>query len=80
MSESATPPRASGAGVPISVNGDPREVPAGSTVADLLQAVGVGGRRVAVARNRSVVPASRREQVVLAAGDRIEILEAVGGG
>lgn len=66
--------------VPVAVNGEPREVPAGCTVDRLLALVGVGGRRVAVAVNRHVVPRSQHGRVVLAAGDRVEILEAVGGG
>ncbi len=64
----------------VLVNGEPRSVPAGATVAALLGLLGVHGRRLAVAVNRSVVPRSRYDRVALAAGDRIEILEAVGGG
>ena len=37
-------------------------------------------RRIAVAVNRDVVPRSRLASHALAAGDRVEILEAVGGG
>jgi sulfur carrier protein len=52
----------------------------GSTLEDLVAALGLDRRRVAVAVNRDVV--SRRSFATrrLAAGDRIEILEAVGGG
>jgi len=52
----------------------------GSTLEDLVAALGLDRRRVAVAVNRDVV--SRRTFAArrLAAGDRIEILEAVGGG
>ena len=64
----------------VLVNGEPRRVPEGATVGALLGLLGVGGRRLAVAVNRSVVPRSRYDRVALAAGDRIEILEAVGGG
>ena len=42
--------------------------------------LGLRERRLAVALNRSVVPRSTYDRVALAAGDRIEILEAVGGG
>lgn len=64
----------------VLVNGEPRCVPAGATVGALLGLLGVGERRLAVAVNRSVVPRSRYDRVALAAGDRVEILEAVGGG
>jgi sulfur carrier protein len=62
------------------VNGEDREVAAGTTIADLLGELGFGGRRVAVAVNRGVVPRASLASRTLAAGDRVEILEAVGGG
>jgi sulfur carrier protein len=62
------------------VNGEPRAVAAGSTLGDLVAALGLEGRRVAVAVNRNVVPRRTFAVRQLAAGDRIEILEAVGGG
>jgi sulfur carrier protein len=64
----------------VRVNGEERELRAGSTVAELVRELGLAGRRVAVAVNRSVVPRAAFEARRLAAGDRIEILEAVGGG
>ncbi len=72
MSESAS--------LQILVNGRPRDIPPGIRVRELLDLLGVGGRRVAVAVNRSVVPRSMYDSHPLAAGDRVEILEAVGGG
>lgn len=62
------------------VNGEPRLVPPNCTVEELLTALRIGGRRVAVAINRDVVPRSTFETQRLTAGDRVEILEAVGGG
>ena len=62
------------------VNGAPRAVPRGCTVAELVAALDLGLRRVAVAVNRDVVPRSAFPTHPLAAGDRVEILEAVGGG
>jgi sulfur carrier protein len=64
----------------VRVNGEDREVRAGTTVAELLRELGFGERRVAVAVNRDVVPRASHAERRLAAGDRIEILEAVGGG
>ncbi|MDX1649207.1 MAG: sulfur carrier protein ThiS [Myxococcota bacterium] len=66
--------------IELSVNGEPRRVPAGCTVARLVEESGLGGRKVAVAVNREVVPRSRFAERALGAGDRVEILEAVGGG
>jgi sulfur carrier protein len=62
------------------VNGEARIVPAGCTVEGLVELLGLAGRRVAVAINRNVVPRSAFGSRRLASGDRIEILEAVGGG
>jgi sulfur carrier protein len=64
----------------IQVNGEPRLVPGPSTLAALLSELGVAERRLAVAVNREVVPRSRFASLALADGDRVEILQAVGGG
>jgi sulfur carrier protein len=64
----------------ISVNGDPHEVPEGCTLERLLGLLDLHDRRVAVAINRGIVPRARYAVSVIADGDRIEILEAVGGG
>jgi thiamine biosynthesis protein ThiS len=62
------------------VNGEPQMLTSPCTVADLLASLGMAGRRVAVAVNRTVVVRSRYGDAALADGDRVEILEAVGGG
>jgi sulfur carrier protein len=66
--------------VHILVNGDSREVPAGTTVAALLGMLGVDRTQVAVERNRDVVPKKSYEQTTLADGDRLEVVTFVGGG
>lgn len=62
------------------VNGEPQTLLPPCSVADLLIALEMSGQRVAVAVNREVVVRSRYTEAELANGDRIEILEAVGGG
>jgi sulfur carrier protein len=64
----------------ILVNGEAREVPAGTTLERLVDLLALERRRIAVAVNRSVVPRSDFGARTVAAGDRVEILEAVGGG
>jgi sulfur carrier protein len=64
----------------LRVNGEPRSVPAGCTVEQLVRVLGLERRRIAVAVNRDVVPRSAFDAHALTAGDRVEILEAVGGG
>jgi len=62
------------------VNGEPHRAPRDCSVSELLTTLGIGERRVAVAINRGVVPRSTFDTQRIAAGDRVEILEAVGGG
>jgi len=64
----------------IRVNGEPREIAAGATLAALVAELGLSGRKIAVAVNRDVVPRTAYAARALRAGDRVEILEAVGGG
>lgn len=75
MSPASTPDS-----IEILVNGEPEQLPAGSTVVRLLDDLGLGDKRVAVAVERDVVPRSAWAETTLAAGARVEILEAVGGG
>ena len=62
------------------VNGEQREVPDGLTVSGLLEHLELQVARVAVERNREIVPRSGHAEAVLADGDRIEIVQMVGGG
>ena len=64
----------------VLVNGEVREVPEGTTVAALLDRMDLGGRRLAVERNREIVPRSAYVQTLLHDQDRIEVVHAVGGG
>jgi sulfur carrier protein len=64
----------------IIVNGTERSLPDGSTVAQLIEQMSLTGRRIAVERNGEIVPKSLHPQVMLADGDRLEIVVAVGGG
>jgi sulfur carrier protein len=64
----------------ILLNGDRRDVAAGTTVATLLEEAGFGGRKVAVEVNLDVVPRSRHGLHELVEGDRVEIIHAIGGG
>ena len=63
-----------------SINGEPREIEAGLTIADLLQQLGAPERGIAIAKNERVVPRSAFADERIAEGDRIEIIQAVAGG
>lgn len=67
-------------GMVVRVNGERRRVPRGLTVSGLLEELGVDGRRVAVERNRRVVPRDERDEVELEEDDEVEIVQFVGGG
>ena len=64
----------------VTVNDEPRTLPAGATVADLVAALGLGPRRIAVEVNRAVIPRATYAEAVLRDGDAIEIINFVGGG
>jgi sulfur carrier protein len=64
----------------IVVNGQPRAIPPDFTARQLVDAMGLQGRRIAMEVNRAIVPRSTYAEHVLQDGDRIEIVQAVGGG
>jgi sulfur carrier protein len=64
----------------IALNGIDRDVDDATSVQALLVAQGYGERRVAVEVNREIVSRSQYATRMLLAGDRIEIVHAIGGG
>ena len=66
--------------VQLHINGDPRDCPAGLTLAGLLEHLGMKADRVAVERNRDIVPREQWSETRLDDGDQLEIVHFVGGG
>jgi thiamine biosynthesis protein ThiS len=67
--------------VAITLNGDLRELPAGSTIASLLASLQLDPRLVVVERNRDILrDRDTFGETAVAAGDTIEIVHFVGGG
>lgn len=64
----------------ISINGEPRQVEAGCTVATLLGDLKLQPRYLAVERNQELVPRTTHAVCVLQPGDCVEIVTLVGGG
>jgi sulfur carrier protein len=64
----------------IILNGAPREVGDGLTLTALLEAEHLLGRRLAIELNGEIVPRSRHAEQQMQAGDRVEIVQAIGGG
>lgn len=64
----------------VMVNGEPRELPDGSTVTTLLLSLGVDKGPVAVERNALIVPRAEHASTSLTDGDTLEVVQFVGGG
>ncbi len=64
----------------LMLNGGPVEAPDAVTLAHFLEQLGLPQKGVAVERNREIVPKSMYATTRLAEGDRIEIVQFVGGG
>ena len=66
--------------IALTINGEARAVPAGLTIAGLIEHLGLGGKRVAVERNKAIAPRATHATALLADGDRLELVTFVGGG
>jgi sulfur carrier protein len=65
----------------LTINGTPRTLdPAVRNVAELVHALALDGKRIAVEKNGVIVPKSRYPDMPVAEGDKLEIVGAVGGG
>lgn len=66
--------------IQLTLNGEPRTLPAALTVAELVEQLGYDRRRIAVEINREIVPLPRHAERRLGSGDAVEIVTLVGGG
>ena len=64
----------------VTVNGEPRALPAGLSLNDLLHTLDLDPRKVAVERNLEIAPRSAYETIEIKPDDRLEIVHFVGGG
>jgi thiazole synthase len=64
----------------ITLNGEPRSVTPGTSIAALAAALGLNPAKVAVERNLEIVPRSTLAAVMIEEGDQLEIVHFVGGG
>ena len=64
----------------LMINGEERTFEGIADVAGLVRALGLDPRKVAVERNLEIVPRSTYSRVGIADGDRMEIVQFVGGG
>jgi thiamine biosynthesis protein ThiS len=66
--------------ISIIVNGEARIAAPGVTVTQLLEGLGIHSGRVAIERNLQILPRGEWNETRVAAGDRYEIVQFVGGG
>ncbi len=66
--------------ISITLNGEPRTINDGLTIAALAEQIGLNPAKIAVERNLEIVPRSTLAEVLLADGDTLEIVHFVGGG
>lgn len=64
----------------LTINGEIRAFQGVADVAGLVVALGLDSRKVAVERNLEIVPRSAYQKTPIVDGDRIEIVQFVGGG
>lgn len=64
----------------VIVNGEDRVLDGVKTVAALVDALQLDGRKLAIERNLEIVPRSAYDKTALCDGDRIEIVHFIGGG
>jgi thiamine biosynthesis protein ThiS len=66
--------------ISITLNGEPRTIGAGLSVAALAEVIGLNPKKIAVERNLEIVPRSTLSNVIITDGDVLEIVHFVGGG
>lgn len=64
----------------IQLNGEAYSLDHAITLADLVERLGLAGKRLAIELNLEIVPRSQFAETRLAEGDRVEIVHAIGGG
>ena len=66
--------------ITVNINGIARRLPDSTSIAGLIEDMGLTGKRIALERNGEIVPRSSFAAQQLADGDRLEVVVAVGGG
>ncbi|UTW53840.1 sulfur carrier protein ThiS [Kordiimonas sp. SCSIO 12610] len=66
--------------ITLIINGDEKRTKAGQNLAELLESMEINPTKVAVERNREIVPKSTYHDVMIEEGDQLEIVHFIGGG
>lgn len=73
-------PRGDAESIEIRLNGEPRSLVDGGSVADLVTELGKDPRTLAIEHNGTILPRARWAETPIAAGDRLEVVHFVQGG
>ena len=66
--------------ISVLINGTPSAFDRPLSIAELIEQMALGNKRIALERNGEIVPRGQFNQQMLADGDKLEIVVAVGGG
>jgi sulfur carrier protein len=66
--------------VKIKVNGEEISIPEDSNIQDLVAELGYKNKRIAIEVNEAIIPKSKHQSYLLKSSDRVEVINAVGGG
>jgi sulfur carrier protein len=66
--------------VEILVNGEPRQIPDSFSATQLIEDMGIASQRLALEVNEEILPKSQHSGYYFSAGDKVEIVNAIGGG
>ena len=64
----------------IIVNGEETSLPEDSNIQDLVAELGFTNKRIAIEVNEAIIPKSKHQSHLLESSDRVEVINAVGGG
>ena len=64
----------------VTINGESTQIPAGISASQLIENLGLSGKRVAMEVNMEIVPRSTFDSFMIKDNDSIEIVHAIGGG
>ncbi len=66
--------------ITVQINGRKEDLPRSKTIQEILDQFKIDSAAIAVAVNTEIIPRSRLHEIKVADGDRIEIVQARGGG
>lgn len=64
----------------VELNGAPTELPDNASLTDLINQMDLAGKRIAIEVNEEIIPRSQHTSYILTAGDKVEVVHAIGGG